>query len=171
MGDLEDLDLDNAQADGFDLLPDGWVEAMMIEGERKQTKAKDGELINGTWMVLDQRWPNRRVWERYNVVNKNPIAQNIGRAQLKKIKNAVGMPNAKSVVELFNLPCLIKLGHEEGQDGIVRNCIKDYKPKGAAVLPPNNVKAASTGEKSGSTPAAAPAQASESAPAPWGATG
>jgi hypothetical protein len=154
MADMTDLgfDANNVEPNkAFDLIPDGWYEAMIVESERKSTKAQTGEYIALTFALLAEPFKsqNRKLWDNLNVKNPNDKAVQIARGQLSAICRAVNVLVPRDTSELHNLPLLVKVGTEVGGDGVVRNKIKGYKPRDGAV-------------------AAAPATATSTSPAPSG---
>ena len=132
---------------GFDALPAGEYRALIADSVVKPTK-KGGKLVEIKWQILDGTYKNRIVFDRVNWENANPVAQNIGRQQLKRIAKAVGAPEEFRDSSVLHLkPCLITL--EVGEyNGNPNNEVKGYK----ACLP-------------GSQPAATPS--ATSAPSGW----
>lgn len=160
----EDFDAETTEPTvGFDLIPAGEYEAMIIESEKKDTNAKDGQYIALTFQILGPTHAGRNLWHNLNLWNKNPQAVQISRGNLSAIGRAVGVLKIRETSQLHNLPMLIRVGQKRRKDnGEMQNVINTWKPKDGMAVPP-----ASTG-----VPPAAPA-ASVSAggkpAAPWGA--
>jgi hypothetical protein len=86
-----DFTLDLTEADAprergeFTMLPDGTYEIECIECTPKTTKS-GGTMWAATFVVLDPGpGYNRRLWHNFNVVNASAKAQQIARAELKKL--------------------------------------------------------------------------------------
>jgi len=162
MADMTDLEFDaqtEKPSEGFDLIPDGTYEAMVIESERKPTKANDGsEFLALTFQIIGPALAGRRLWHNLNLWHKtSPETVQISRGNLSAICRAVGVLKVKDSSELHNLPMLIKVGTEKRKDtGEFQNKIKDWKPKGGAATAP------ATAAKASGAPATAPAGV------PWG---
>lgn len=117
----------------FDLIPDGWVEAVISESEKKPTAKGDGKYLKLTLTIVDERYPNRLLWDNLNLENPNQKTVQIARGTLSAICRATGVLVLRdpSGSELHNLPMLVKVGHEERNDrpGEWKNVVKGYKAK------------------------------------------
>lgn len=148
-----------------DLKPEGWYPGMIVESERKATKAEDGsEYLNLELVHIDPSpFKGQPEWDILNLWNKkSEKAVQIARGTLSQIGRSVGVHVIKDSTQLHNLPLMFKLVIEEGGDGVKRNKIKGYKAveSGGQTAAP-----AATGA---SAPASSsPAKASGGA-APWG---
>ena len=161
-GDFDAASVEPQQA--FDIIPDGWYEAMIIESEMKPTAKGDGERLAITFQILDPRYKGRKMWDGLNLKNPSAQAVQISLGMLSAICRAVNVLKVRDSAELHNLPLMIKIGTEKNQDNEIRNKIKGYKARdGAAHAAPAPVPAA----------AAAPAKAAPTKAAaggvPWGA--
>ena len=87
MGAFGSYELDKVKSD---LLPKGEYPVVIIKMEEKATKAGNGKLLNVQMQVTRGQFQNKTVFDRFNVVNPNPVAQNIGRQQLKAMLKALG---------------------------------------------------------------------------------
>ena len=84
--------IDTSDDRGFEPLPQGKYNAMIIESTVKDTKAGTGKYIELVCQVLDGAHVNRKVWHRLNIVNPNPQAENIGRKDLAVLMSNLGLP-------------------------------------------------------------------------------
>jgi len=85
-------DIDTSDDRGFEPLPQGKYNAMVIESTVKDTKAGTGQYLELVCQVLDGAHVNRKVWHRLNIVNPNPVAENIGRKDLAILLINLGLP-------------------------------------------------------------------------------
>lgn len=158
---------DAPQDRNFDLMPKGWVEALIIESDVKETK--EGETVTKkrvtlVYQILDERkeYKNRKHWHGLNLVNPSIEAQNISRGQFSSIRKATGVVAPQDSTELHNLPHMILIGQRKRKDtGETENVINDWKPKGGV----SAVQAAGAAGQLSKPPASsAPAKP---ASAPW----
>ena len=164
----------------FDLLPNGWQPAHIIEAEVRRTKAGTGELLALTWEILDGPFAKRRVWQNINILNQSQQAQEIGQIQFKALCQAVGIPGVRrgdDPMTVFGYkPCSIMIGRDQNREtGEVRNAVKQTKPYGhtgsEAPARPSPAPARPGPAPSRQTPPARPAQAAAAARPvgrPWG---
>lgn len=137
MADLENFNAAEVEPNqAFDLIPDGWLEAMITESEMKDTRDSQGRYLKLTFAILDERFKNRNLWDNLNLKNANPTTVQIARGQLSAICRAVGVLSPRDSSELHNLPLMIKVGHKLRNDtGEPQNVIKGFKAReGAPVL-------------------------------------
>jgi len=117
------------ESQGFDPLPAGEYPAVATDSELKDTKAGDGKYLNVTFEVIEGSHKGRKVWARYNLVNPNKQAEQIGHQQLKQFATAAGKPNARDSEELHNVPLVLKVTVRD-----VYNDVKDVKPYRATAV-------------------------------------
>jgi hypothetical protein len=86
MWDLSEVVLDK----GFELLPAGDYLVSCESAELKSTKDGSGEFLNAKFSVVSGEFVNRKVFQMFNLVNKNTQAVEIGRKQLKGFLVAAG---------------------------------------------------------------------------------
>jgi hypothetical protein len=114
------------------VVPAGEYPAIMVESERKPTKAGDGFYLNTKWQIVSGEFQNRFVFERYNLW-LNPSkdkALSIARGQFSELCRAVGVANPKDSSELHNKPCMIKVKIKKDEEYGEKNEISSYKPIG-----------------------------------------
>lgn len=148
-----------------DVIPPGWYTAVIEASDVKKTKkAEEAEkygqpgandrLLELTFKVADGQHKGAMVWERLNLINSNPVAQEIAERDFSAICHAIGRLRVRDSSELHFQPLLIKVDVEQKEGYSPRNIIKGYKAVGEANAP------AATGQ-----PAAAGAPAAKAAPA------
>jgi hypothetical protein len=76
---------------GFEPLPQGKYNAMVIESAVKDSKS-GGQYLELVCQVLDGAHVNRKIWHRLNIVNDNPVAENIARKDLAVLMINLGLP-------------------------------------------------------------------------------
>jgi len=131
MGNL-DLELESVEANEFELLPKGEYKAIIAASEIKTTNAGTGTYVKAEWLIVSGEYEGRKIWEMYTITNPNPKAVNIGKAQLKSIAMAQGMPangTVKNHEDLQDKPVMIRVKTEPGQGEYgPKNRISGYMP-------------------------------------------
>jgi hypothetical protein len=92
------------QSKSYEPLPRGMYQAIVIESSIKPTKAGTGEYIELVIQVTDGVHSGRRLWERLNVSNPNKTAEDIARAQLASLCQAVGVTKLSNTEQLHDIP-------------------------------------------------------------------
>ena len=145
--------------DTYDPIPDGMYNVVVEDTEVRPTKAGTGEYLLVTMRVLDGQYANRKLWDRINVRNPNPKAEEISRITLAKMCQAIGHNQALvDTTVLHNKPMRAKvvIKTQEGWDP--KNEIKTYsavqgQPAQAAPAAP---AAAPAADAAPATPPASP---------------
>ena len=139
---------------GFEAIPAGKYQAVIVDSDMKQNKAGTGEYLQLEFEIIEGEYRNRKLWVRLNLNNPNPDAVRMARADLSAICHAVNVIQPHDSVELHNLPLTITVKCRKTPEGDIVNDVKGYAPKAAAA--------------GATTPAAAPQQPSvvPAAP-PW----
>jgi hypothetical protein len=139
---------------GFDVLPAGEYDAVIVNSEVKTTSAGDGRYLKLELQVLNGPFQNRKVWDQLNIWNQNAQAVQIAKGQLSAICRAVNVLTPQDSSELHNKPLRIKVAVKRDAEYGDKNVVKAYKPRQAGPTP---------------APSAAPASVASSAPAgqPW----
>jgi len=118
---------------GFELIPAGTVCTVMIkESEIKTTRAGTGEYIKITAEVMDEgAYGGKKIWHNFNVVNPNEKAVQIGRGQLKRLNQILGISELQDTAELHGQPFRVQVGIQKGTgdyEGNDNNTIKKFLP-------------------------------------------
>ena len=96
---------DLPQSESFGLIPDGWYPAIVKEATLSNTKDGTGKYITINFQILEGEYNGRRVYsEIINIVNKNPVAEDIARKTLAQIMTAVGLATIADTDDLINAP-------------------------------------------------------------------
>lgn len=141
--------------DDYSPIPAGDYIAQVTESEIKPTKNQTGQILTLRWQVLDGPCKGRLVFDRINIINQNPKAQEIGQQQLSSICRATGVAALTDSVQLHMKPIMISVKiRKDEQYGDSNEC-KAYKPlSGSGAITP------------AATPFAAAAPAPAAAPTP-----
>lgn len=125
-------------------------------------------MLKLTWEILDGQFTGRKIWDRVNIVNANPKAEEIGQRQLSTLCHAVGVLQLADTQQLHGVPCAIRVTvrkDESGQYGD-QNEVKDYR-----AVPGQAAPAVPAPGLPGIAPGFSPAPAAPSKPAgavpPW----
>lgn len=123
------LDLTEDKVDSFDVVPKGTYLASCEDAEIKTTKDGTGEYINAKFSIIGSDFDNRKVFNMFNIKNKNDQAVKIGRAKLKEFLIASGKKDftLKSVKDLCGLKAQIVVNVKEDEMG-KKNSISGFKP-------------------------------------------
>lgn len=136
MADLSDIGFNADEVEpstGFELLPAGEYTAMVIDSERKATKAGTGQRLSVTIEIADGQYKGRRLWEGFNIQNPSAEAVAISRAQLSALCRAVGVSGLRDSAQLHNIPFNVELKVKNRMDtGEPKNVIAKYSPRGGS---------------------------------------
>ena len=116
------------------VVPAGEYRAIMIESEKKPTRANDGHFLNTKWQIVSGEFQNRLIFQKFNLwlSAEKQTAIEIARGQFSECCRAVGVLSPKDSSELHNKACAIKvkIGKDTGYGE--QNEITSYKPISAA---------------------------------------
>jgi hypothetical protein len=143
-----------------EVLPVGDYRAMIIESDVKPTSSGNGgERISLTWEIIEGDYAGRKVFHGINFKNPNQKAEQIGRAELKQVCQAVGKLTFADTEELHGIQAIITLKIKPGDAQYeARNEIRAVRHVDAPAPARGPVRPA--------TPAPAPAGDPSQAPAP-----
>jgi hypothetical protein len=170
----------------FEPLPAGWYTAMITDTGEKDTNDKLGKMLEVTLEIMGGDFNKRKVFDRLNLVNANPMAVDIAYRTLSAICHSVGVIQMTDTSQLHGKPLLVKVAFrpartdkDTGKSYDASNEVKGYKavdPNAPPVLgPPKSAQAgmalsAAPAWANGGQPAANMAQQPvQSAPQGWGA--
>jgi hypothetical protein len=143
-----------------DPLPSGWYTCYMSASETKPTSSPGGFYLEAEYTVIaPPEFAKRKLFDRINLQNANPVAVEIGYRQLSAICHAVGVIQVQDSSQLHNRPLMVKASLRPAQTAAES---ADGKPHDAS----NDVKGykAVDGSAAMGQPAPAPAMAP---PAQW----
>lgn len=94
----------------MDPVPAAWYNVMAEKSEIKPTKAADGScFLEFMYTIVDGQYAGRKLFDRFNIRNSNPQAQEIGYKQLSALSHAVGVINWQDSAQLHNIPFKVKV--------------------------------------------------------------
>lgn len=120
----------------FTPLPAGWYDVSVKASDLKATKAGDGSYINLQLSVTGPTHAGRNLWAKLNITNRNPKAEEIGRAQLRTICEIGGIDEISDTDQLLNLRMSVKVVIADNYQGEPDNEVKGFKAcAGLATMP------------------------------------
>lgn len=154
----------------FEPIPVGNYKVQVIESKIEDTSKGTGQMLVLTLEILDGPFANRRLWDRLNVRNDSPVAQNIAQRALADLCLQIGLTQLRDSDELHFKPFTVKVGiqhptqkdKDAGYDNIkntVRYNAGAGMPQGATKAPTQPRQAPQQGRP--------PAQAAKGAAKPW----
>jgi Protein of unknown function (DUF669) len=90
-------------------LPKGNYAVIVLDSVIKATNKNDGQYIELTMQVIEGPYAGRRHWERLNVSNPSKQAEEIAKARLQSICQAVGVPSMTDTGQLHDKPFSVTL--------------------------------------------------------------
>lgn len=113
----------------METLPPGDYQAIIIESEKKPTKAGNGAFIELKMQIIDGPYKGRHQWDRLNLWNPSEQAVAIAQATLSAICHAVGVMQPRDTSQLHNKPLLVSVGTRKDDKQELVNTVKGYKPR------------------------------------------
>ena len=165
--DISEFNIQEQEAENvnnFEVLPAGDYEAVITESELKTTQKGDGKYIALKIQIISGDHSDRVLFANLNVVNPNPVAERIGRAELAAASIATTGGMVTDTAEMHDKPfiCRIKVDKKDP----TRNEVKGFMAIKEQAAP-----AAAAAPKAAAAPTAAPTAAKPAAPAtgkkPW----
>ena len=111
----------------FEPIPAGEYTAMITDSELKDTKNGTGKYLQLSFQILDGPYKNRIVFDRLNIFNVNPTAQEIGQRALSALCHATGVLQVSDSAQLHNIPVIIKVAVRPSDQYGDSNEVKSYK--------------------------------------------
>lgn len=143
----------------FTTLPAGEYMVMITGSEVKPTKNGTGQYLQTTLQVIDGHYKNRLIFDRINIQNANPTAQEIGQRALSALCHAVGHLQVKDSSELHHKPFIVRLSVRQDQQYGDSNEVKAYKSASGSTPTVSTRPAVSQPAQSTAQPTPAPANA------------
>ena len=120
---------------GFEAIPAGKYQAVIVDSDMRQNKSGTGEYLQLEFEIIEGEFKNRKLWARLNLNNPNPDAVRMARADLSAICHAVNVIQPGDSIELHNLPLTITVKCRKTPDGEIVNEIRGYSAKSGPVTP------------------------------------
>lgn len=148
-------------------IPAGEYVFQLTGAELKQTKDGSGQYIKGEFTVIAPSYQGRKVFQNFNIYNRNSEAERIGRSQLKALAVAVGLDTLRDTDELIGRTVAARVSIEKDKSGKYddQNRLSKYKPAdtsatSAPAASPMSAPMPADGGSFAAAFGAAPAQAS-----------
>lgn len=119
-----------APATAFEVLPAGWYTGRIVDTEEKPTAAGTGSYLQlEIEIVAPQQFVGRKLWDRLNLKNPNPKAEEIAFQTLSAICHATGVLQLAQSQQLHGIPMEVKVGLSKptAEYPDPRNEIKGYR--------------------------------------------
>ena len=129
----------------YEPIPAGKYLSQAVNSELRATKDGTGQSLVFELEILEGPHAGRKVWERFNLVNRNPQAVEIAQRSLAAFCRAVGKMNIKDSSELHLLPFIADVKVKPGKDGYGDSNSVRFLPREGAVgqvVPPSSPAAA-----------------------------
>jgi len=85
---------------GFDPMPEGDYVIEVVKASLVPTKNKSGRILTLELVVVSDDFNGRKVFERLNVENPNPVAERIGLERLNQLIDCAGLEDPQGEDEL-----------------------------------------------------------------------
>lgn len=109
-------------------LPSGEYLVAITDSSFESTKMGDGQFLKLVFTVLDGEHKGRQIWDRLNLVNRNPTAVEIAQRALSAICHATGVLTVADSSQLHDRPLVIKVKYvPPAGDFGEKNEVKAYK--------------------------------------------
>lgn len=116
------------QNEALDPIPADWYKAMIVESEMKATSAGSGVYLMLTMQVLEGPYAGRKIFDRLNLNNPNPVAVEIAYKTLSSICHSVNQIQVQDSQQLHGKPLQVKVVVKPPKDGYdASNDVKGYK--------------------------------------------
>lgn len=93
----------------FKSLPTDWYRVEIVSGEVKDNPQTGNRAINLGMKITGEDYNNRRLFARFNIRNRNPVATKIGLEQWGDLMRAVGVLKASDTDELLGRELEVKV--------------------------------------------------------------
>lgn len=132
MGNLSSLNFDAQQVEpdsGFDAIPAGKYEAVIVASELTTPKSGAGEMLKLEFQVVSGAYQNRKLFANLCITHASEKAQRIARAHLSAICRAVGVLTPQDTSELHGRTMLVTVKVEKDENGNPRNQLSGFAPR------------------------------------------
>lgn len=122
-------------ADQYEALPAGDYEAMATEAAIKPTKDGGGKYLELKLQVQSGQHQGRTLFDRLNLINRNPKAVEIAQRQMSQLCHATGVLQIGSEADVQKLcfkPVVVKVTAKPDPERGMQNEVRGYKAKTAA---------------------------------------
>lgn len=121
-------------ADQYEALPAGDYEAMAVEATIKPTKDGSGRYLELKMQIQSGQHQGRTLFDRLNLINRNPKAVEIAQRQMSQLCHATGQLQIGSEADVQKLcykPVIVKVTAKPDPERGMQNEVRGYKAKSA----------------------------------------
>jgi len=93
----------------LEAIPAGVYNCRVVASEGKPTKSNDGYYLELTLEVIDGAYAGRKLFDRINLQNANPVAAEIGQRKLSAYCHATGVIQFQATEQLHGIPLKAKV--------------------------------------------------------------
>jgi hypothetical protein len=108
--------------DSYELIKDGWYQAVIEKSEIKKAKSNNGDYLSIWFSICDDGYSGRLVFSNLNIFHKNKVAEEIGRNELAKLRSCCEIENFVDTDQLIGCRVLIKVSSKDD-----KNIVKGFK--------------------------------------------
>jgi hypothetical protein len=116
--------------EGYEALPAGSYQAVIVHSEQKTTNKGDGEYLKLQIKIEGPTHAGRVVFDNLNLKNRSEKAVTIAKATLSSICRAVNVLSPKDSSDLHGRTLTVRIGCRE-YNGQIQNEVKGYGPADA----------------------------------------
>jgi hypothetical protein len=98
-----------APQEAFELIPAGWYVAAIDESEMRPTRDGSSEYLQIRLSVLEGDHVNRKLFDRFNIANANPVAREIAYKELSAVAHACAVLHVADSNQLHGIPMRVKV--------------------------------------------------------------
>ena len=99
------FDLDQYKpVNGNEPIPTGWYKMIVKNMEHGATNDGRGEKLTTYFEVIEGNYTGRIVVDNFNLRNQNPKAEEIGRGQMRSLRDACGVTQLVNTDQLLHIP-------------------------------------------------------------------
>lgn len=132
---MSQLNFDARQVDpaqAFDPVPAGWYTVQITASETKPTSKNNGSYLQLEMTILDGQYKGRKLFDRLNLNNENPVAVEIAYRTLSAICHATNVIQVRDSSELHNRPMEAKVSVRPADGNYdASNDVKGYRALGS----------------------------------------
>jgi hypothetical protein len=129
-GNLNGFNAEAVEPKGFDVLPAGEYEIVIVNSE-KRVSGNGNQYLALELQVLNGPHQNRKLFDRLNVWHPDPQTSSIALGTLSAICRAVGILTPKDSSELHDKPLRCKVTIKNDPEYGQQNQIRGYKARNA----------------------------------------
>lgn len=121
----------NIQADdgAFAPVPAGDYLFQIAAADLRDTKDGSGQYVKVEFSIVGPSYQGRKIFQNFNIFNKNEQAERIGRAQLKALTNACALETLRDTDELIGKSLGAHVSIQAGKNGYAdSNRLSRYAP-------------------------------------------